>query len=251
MKKRLPDFLIIGAMKSGTTSLYHYLIRHPKIIPASRKEIHFFDVNFNKGISWYKSRFPLLSNSKADCLTGEASPYYMFHPHAPRRICRTLPQGKLIVILRNPVDRAYSQYGFIKGIKASSFEKAIQKEKKRINKAKENMLRDENFNSSFYRRHSYLSRGIYVDQLRAFKYYFRRNQILVLKSEDFFENPQHVLNRVCRFLELPKHNFTNFSVFNRRQYSSMDPSTRKELVEFFKPHNKRLYKFLDEDFGWD
>lgn len=249
----LPDFLIVGAMKSGTSTLYYNLAGHPNIIPAKKKEIHYFDEKFHKGLSWYKSKFPLLSNPREDCITGEASPYYMFHPHAPRRIRETLPQAKIIVILRNPVDRAYSQYHHFyaqKRIKVS-FEKAMQIEKNRIHREKRKMINNEKFHSGFYRMRSYLSRGIYVDQLQEFNYFYKKNQILTLKSEDFFANPQNTLGQIHQFLNLPDHKFKGFKVRNKPRYSPMHPSTRKELVEFYKPHNERLYKFLGKDFGWD
>ncbi len=107
----MPDFIIIGAMRGGTTSLYSYLTEHPSIGSAYMKEIHFFDVFFNKGLYWYRSQFPSSVQKyyaehvqKRSFITGEASPYYLFHPHAPKRIAKTLPQVKLIVLLRNPVN---------------------------------------------------------------------------------------------------------------------------------------------------
>ena len=113
----MPDFIIIGAARCGTTNLYRNLTQHPYIVPAFRKEVHFFDhtSNFKNGVAWYRAHFPLLLYKhykqvrKQDIVTGEASPYYIFHPHAPKRAFEIVPQVKLIVMLRNPVDRAYSQ----------------------------------------------------------------------------------------------------------------------------------------------
>jgi hypothetical protein len=173
----------------------------------------------------------------------------MFHPHSAKRIKRIMPETKLIVILRNPVDRAYSHYKFVR-IK-SPFKVAIQKEKKRIEDEKRKMLNNPQYRSKFFRRYSLLSRGIYVDQLKAFSSFFEKKQILVLKSEDIFEDPQKVMNQVYHFLNLPPHKIKKFKVFNRRKYAPMHPSTRKELVEYFKPHNQRLFEFLGEDLGWD
>src|SRR5437868_6286833 len=110
----VPDFIIIGAQKGGTTSLYNYLITHPGIAPIYVKEPHFFDTSFSKGLVWYRSHFPTRLEKyyaqhfhKLDFITGEASPYYLFHPLAPERVAKTLPHVKLILVLRNPVDRAY------------------------------------------------------------------------------------------------------------------------------------------------
>ncbi|MEJ2557594.1 MAG: sulfotransferase domain-containing protein, partial [Anaerolineae bacterium] len=113
----LPDFLIIGAQKCGTDSLFRYLGGHPCIKLASSKEAHYFDLKFDKGINWYRSHFPLIPYKysvkrlrKQDLITGEATPYYLFHPHAPGRAAAIVPHVKLIVLLRNPADRAYSHY---------------------------------------------------------------------------------------------------------------------------------------------
>src|SRR5262245_43057221 len=103
----VPDFIIIGTQRGGTTSLYNNLIKHPCIVPAFKKEVHCFDVNFRKGISWYQTHFPsyiekyLRKAHAKDFVTGEASPYYMFHPHVPRRIAEMVPKVKLIALLRN------------------------------------------------------------------------------------------------------------------------------------------------------
>src|SRR5262245_18320944 len=102
-----PHFIIIGAQRCGTTSLYNYLIRQLGVIPAAMKEVHFFDLNYQKGNEWYFSQFPELGR---DQITGEASPYYIFHPRVPQRIKNLLPSIKLIVLLRNPTNRAFSHY---------------------------------------------------------------------------------------------------------------------------------------------
>src|SRR2546423_13513556 len=113
----IPDFLIIGGQKCGTTSLYYYLIEHPNIAPAVRKQMHFFDNRFKKGFGWYKSNFPTIFSKwyktflhKQKFVSGEATPYYLFHPLAASRVHQFLPDVKLIVLLRNPVNRAYSHY---------------------------------------------------------------------------------------------------------------------------------------------
>jgi|SRR5690242_3518862 len=103
----LPHFLIIGAQRCGTTSLFEYLARHPDVAPPSAKELHFFDSEYHKGDAWYRERFPSLRNG---FITGEATPYYIFHPHTPTRVRDWNSKVKLIVLLRNPVDRAYSHY---------------------------------------------------------------------------------------------------------------------------------------------
>src|SRR5687768_14227353 len=106
-ESRLPDFLIIGAQKCVTTYLYRTLVEHPLVLPALRKEVHFFDNGYRRGLAWYRGYFPVRAGAD---ISGEASPYYFFHPHAPRRIKECVPGVKLILLLRHPVMRAYSHF---------------------------------------------------------------------------------------------------------------------------------------------
>src|SRR5205823_10005526 len=171
----MPDFIIIGTMRGGTTSLYSYLTAHPYIGSAYMKEVHFFDVYYSKGLPWYRAQFPSSVQKyyaervqKQSFITGEASPYYLFHPHAPKRIAKILPQVKLIVLLRNPVSRAYSHYyhEVTGGHEKLSFEEAIACEEERIGKEAEQLAQNEQYVSYKHRHFSYLARGIYVDQLK-------------------------------------------------------------------------------------
>lgn len=169
----LPTFLIIGAQRCGTTSLYDSLTGHPSILPALRKELHYFDNNYDKCLEWYKAFFPLRlpreTNSTANPpLRGEATPYYIFHPRAHQRIADVLPNAKLIVVLRNPVDRAYSHYWHEvrMGYEHLSFEEAIAKESERTGREVHDLLRDEQYRSVEHQHFSYLNRGIYHQQLR-------------------------------------------------------------------------------------
>lgn len=255
----LPDFIIIGGQRCGTTSLYYNLVRHPCIAPAFQKEAHFFDVNFNRGLSWYRSLFPTsiyryyVERMRGRAFsTGEASPYYIFHPHAPKRIFDALPHVKLIAILRNPVDRAYSHYSarVRRGIETFSFRDAIEREEERLGGELERILEDESYYSPRHRLFSYLSRGIYIDQLRRWMDLFPREQFLILKSADFFADPQAVLNRVTDFLDLSTWETGDLGRYNVGKYTEMGAEMRSRLVEYFEPHNQRLYKYLGVDFGW-
>jgi len=100
----------VGAQKAGTSSLYSYMVQHPQVLPAARKEIHYFDRHYDKGLRWYRRHFPLRARLSSERLSGEASPYYLFHPHAPRRIAETLPDARILMLLRNPANRAISHY---------------------------------------------------------------------------------------------------------------------------------------------
>ena len=254
----LPDFIIIGGQKCGTSSLYHYLVQHPCVAPAQKKEVHFFDLSFHRGLLWYRARFaPVWSRWLAQVrgqrfVTGEASPDYIFNPHASRRVFQTVPQVKLIALLRNPVDRAYSRYhrAVEKGRESLSFEEAIQKEAQRPRDKKARLLLNGNYRSAV-RSENYLARGIYADQLEAWLSLFPRRQILILKSEDFFADSSATLERVFRFLDLPNREIQDRRQYNKGSYPEMEPATRRWLLEYFAPHNERLYRLLGEDFAWD
>ena len=249
----LPDFLIIGAQKCGTTFLYHLLCQHPFVEPATTKEVHFFDTNFAEGVQWYRSHFSTPTQKDGrKMLTGESSPYYIYHPHAARRAAKVVPQAKLIALLRNPVDRAYSDYNhkFREAREHLSFEDAIEAEEERLRGEKDKLLADESYNSPKYRRYSYLSRGIYVDQLLEWERYFERDQLLVLKSEDFFEKPQEFFERVLGFLGLPHLETGASGQRNEGEYDEMSFATRRRLEAYFEPHNRRLYEHLGADLDW-
>jgi len=260
----LPDFLIIGTQRGGTTALYHFIKTHPCIVPATATEVHFFDKKFSQGAGWYRGHFPTRIEKyyfehlrRRALLTGEASSSYLFHPHAPRRVARTVPRVRLIVMLRNPVDRAYSQYfhAVELGHETLSFEEAIQSEEERTAREREKILQDEYYYSSTYKHRSYLTRGIYVDQLQAWMELFPREQFLILKSEEFYANPAASIKRVLSFLKLPGMeslvNRKEYKQYNTTTYSKMDAALRKRLIEYFEPHNARLYEYLGVDFGWD
>jgi hypothetical protein len=266
----LPDFLIIGGERCGTSSLYYYLTEQPFIVAASTKETHFFDENFAKGIEWYRAQFPFALQKRyaqkvfrRDLITGEGTPYYMLYPHAPKRTFELVPQVKLIALVRNPVDRAYSKYWIEKmgGFETWSFEDAIKGEHERLAGELEKMLQDENYYSYSYRHFSYLTRGIYIDQLQNWMRYYPREQILILRSEDLYTDPAAVLKKALEFLGIPngelKKEFKNYRRPSKKGYRNkvippkLDPKMREFLIEYFRPHNARLYEYLQVNFDWD
>ena len=256
--RALPDFLIIGEAKCGTTSLYDDLVQHPCVREAAIKEVHFFDLRFHRGLDWYRAQFPFVSllgtnpNGRRS-QTGEASPYYMFHPHAPARIKATLPDVKLIAILRNPVERAYSHYQHEYRHKRETltFEEAIARESERLDGELERMIENPCYNSRAHRRHAYVTRGIYVESLRRMMSLFSREQLLVVCSKEFFHNPQPVYRQITSFLELPEDINHRFAKRNTGSYAPIAPATRRHLQQYYEPHNKRLYALLGRDFQWE
>lgn len=252
----LPNYLIIGAAKCGTSSLYEYLTQHPSINPALGKEINFFDMHYSKGINWYRSYFPFKNFfTKKNSITGEATPRYLDHPHAAKRVYDLIPSVKIIVLLRNPVDRAYSHWNMMVAHKREdlSFSEAIENEKSRISDFFEQMQNNKEYYSKDYFWYGYLERGLYAKKIKHWMNFIPKEQFLVLQSEDFFRNTSDVYNHVLEFLDLPKRNLIKYDKFRKGSYKKqkMDNSTRKNLIDFFKPHNEELYNLLGENFHWE
>ena len=256
----LPDFLIIGAARSGTTSLYQYLVKHPNIEPCAVKQLHFFDQYFQRGINWYRMNFP--SNwqkfifqriKKSKFITGEATPYYLQNPHAPKRVYDLNSNMKLIVLLRNPVDRAFSHYNrrLKNGTEKLSFEEATDQEKNRIEGEMEKMEQNEDYFSYTYHQLSYISAGLYVLHLKRWLQCFPIEQILILENDEFLCNTQTIYNQTLEFLDLPKWNLSNYEKFEKSKPFQMDPKTRKKLLEYCKPFNEELYSLIGRRFEWD
>lgn len=253
-----PTFLIIGAQRGGTTSLYRYLVQHPAILPADSKELHYFDYQYHKGRWWYLSQFPLALLA-GDALTGEATPYYLYHPHAPARIQADLPDARLIVLLRDPVERAFSHFKLNrkKGRERPdvTFEAALEMETERLVGESERLAADSSYHSQVHQHHSYLAKGLYIEQLPRWQAIFPPEQLLVLRSEDLYTQPAAVLAQTFAFLGLPDYPLPEYMPYNA---SDSDPSyagrmradTRARLVAFFRPYNAQLYDLLGRDFGW-
>jgi Sulfotransferase domain len=259
----LPDFLIIGAQKAGTTSLYSYLCQHPGIIPAMDKEIHFFDNPHHRaqGEFWYRSHFCIESEKhqlKEKMgylpLTGEATPSLIFSYHTPKFVSSLVPDIKLIILLRDPIDRAFSHYNHNyrrEGKELLSFEDAIEKETERIENDLECLIQDENFDEENIKRYSYIHRGFYDEQLERWFQYFSKEQFCILESEKFFIDSQYQLEVVLRFLRLPQFKFDVTTKLHVGGYSDKIPTEIEEkLRAVFRSHNQNLYKMLDRDFGW-
>ena len=247
--RRLPDFVIIGVQKCGTTALYNYVEEHPDVAPALTKEIHFFDHHFHRGERWYRAHFPTRRfDSRALC--GEASPAYLLHPAAPRRMVECLPDAKLIVLLRDPADRAYShfQHNVRKGREGLAFDDAVEIESERLEAGVASVLNDEDYFQR-YHQHSYLLRGFYALQLDRWFEHFDREQILVLECRDLLTEPATTFRATLEFLGLPPFD-PEYKIHHRYGYSKIDPALRERLVAFFEPHNERLYELVGRDFGW-
>ncbi len=249
----LPAALIIGAQKGGTTSLFNYLVRHPDVLPPLGKEIHYFDLHYARGIRWYRGRFPYGYRLRGGAMTVDASPYYLFHPHAPERAARLLPEVKLVALLRNPIDRAFSHYQHeVRGGRETlSFEAAVAAEPERLAGEEERLGGDPGYYSYNHHRYSYLSRGRYVEQLRRWAEHFPRERLLVLQSEWLFRDPAAATEAVQRFLGLRPHRGEQYRPFLQGRYDREIPAElRRRLADHFEPHNRELYRWLGKEYDW-
>ena len=251
----LPDFLIIGAQKCGTTYLYDELVKHPNIATARTKEIHYFDAYYAKGVHWYRTFFPRhsLSEARPSILTGEASPSYLFYPHTAKRVHELMPQVKVIALLRNPVDRAYSHYHHEVrlGYEMLSFEEALKKENDRTQRELNKTHADHTYYSYNLMHYAYCGRGVFVDQLQVWRQFLPKEQILVISSEDFYREPAKHIRKVDAFLGLPPREPEQQGKPKVFPYPTMSAKTRRDLLDYFKPHNQRLFDYLGVDFGWN
>ena len=247
----LPDFFVIGVVRSGTTSLYHYLDEHPCITKSAYDELGFFDDNYHLGLNWYRSMFPTKSHKEkiikkfGKFLTYDVTPFYIYNKISVERIFKSFPNSKIIAVLRNPIDRAYSNY-FL-GDQKESFEKTVEREKEELKRI--SAMDHEDYYK--FTRNSLLARGFYAEQLKSWFKVFPKEKILIIKSEDLSSNPQKNLNEIFQFLELPQHNIEKLEKKNLGNYLRMEEKTRNDLTEFFRPYNEKLYLMLGRDFGWD
>lgn len=248
-----PSALIIGAQRSGTSSLFNYLVRHPDVRAPVTKEIHYFDFHLRKPVRWYRGRFPYSRQLRAGALTFEASPYYLAHPLVPDRAARLLPDVKLIALLRNPVDRALSHYHHEvrDGRESLSFAEAIEREAERLAGEEERLGNDPEYYSFNHHRYSYTTRGLYLRQLRRWMAHYPRAQLLVLQSEWLFRNPAAATAAVHDFLGLRPFRLPSYRPYYAGHYErAMPEELRAKLVTYFAPHNCELFQWLGEHYDW-
>jgi Sulfotransferase domain len=258
--RRLPDYIIAGAQKAGTTSLYAYLSEHPNVDPPITKEIRYFDRFHDRGINWYRMHFPLararvsFDDAGVTTLTGESTPNYLFYPPSPERIARTLSGVKVILLLRNPVDRAFSHYQLKlkRRQEPRSFDEAVDAEIERLQADREQIAANPDYYIQMHDRFTYLARGRYVEQIHRWQSFFAPWQLLLVESGRFFKHTGEVFERVCDFLGLPRWQPAQFgNRYPGRYKDKMSDATRRKLVDYFAPHNARLYAHLAMRFDWD
>jgi hypothetical protein len=258
----LPDYLIIGAVRSGTTSLHGWLGQHPFVVPTT-KELRYFNLNHFRGSDWYRSHFPLegererfASQRGRAFLVGDATATYMPHHWTPQRAAKLVPEAKIIACLRDPVDRAYSHYQAIRlrgNEPLESFEEAIAQEPDRIRADERRTLVDPNFRSWSLHGWAYLKSSCYAAHFERWYEFFPPEQmVLVNFDRELTADARGVLRAVYAHLGLPDYHNPSLPVLNMiaGPYEPLADETRARLIEYFRPHNRRLYELTGIDFGW-
>jgi len=263
----IPDFLIIGAKKAGTTSLAQYLSRHPSIIPPKKKEAGYFSWGKPQGLAHYLRNFPVKA-TKGDNLTFEATPAYIYSKQAPKDILRLFPDIKLIAILRDPIRRAFSDWTFLHH---STFIKAHRwlYDERPFRQAVEEEIRDIHAVSRFHR---YLDKGKYARQLKHWYEFFSQDRLLLLDNKDLKQTPRKTLRKVTDFLDISAYyadfqlskervnelvqepdqdSAKTFKTFNANIYKEpLDPDIEQQLREFYEPYDEELVQLTGTCFSW-
>jgi len=253
----IPDFLVIGAKRCGTTSLYQHLPEHPCISKSPHDNMGFFNDNFHLGVNWYKSFFPTTFTRKkikskfGDFLAFDVTTKYMEEESTANNVYQTKPNMKIIIILRNPVDRAYSQYHLSvrQTAERRSFEDVVEENMNRLNKeSHEHYEIKPKFSA---KEDNYLKKGLYALQLRYWLKIFPRENILIVSTEEFESNQQIIYNKIFEFLNISKFEVKNTKKMQKGNYPPIKSETRNLLLDYFRQHNHELFELINMKFDWD
>lgn len=258
--RTFPDFMVIGFPKCGTKSLFSYVTQHPNIGIPTKYGKYFFDANFNRGINWYKAHYPtekqkrmLKEKNGKYCLGDYSARYMMYYPSA-LRIKKIVPNTKLIVVLRNPADRAYSQFNFKKKWDDSlSFNDAIEEDEKRLQNweymVENNLITRENHVET---KTPYFTMGKYVTHLKEWFKVFPKEQFHFVPTDNMSDKIeiQKTVSKVFKFLGLADFEIKEFTRKNVGSYEKIDVEERKILRDYYKPHNEELERLLGMKFNW-
>ncbi|QBI55818.1 sulfotransferase family protein [Streptomonospora litoralis] len=256
--RALPTFIIAGAQRCGTTSLFRALVQHPQVAgPPLRKGVHYFDTGYARGIGWYRGHFPLRAlvrsgSGRTRIEVGESSPYYLFHPLAAERLARDLPGVKVVVMLRDPVERAYSAHSHerARGFESEPFERALELEPERLRGEEERLRSDPGAWSHAHQHQAYLSRGRYAEQLRRLEGHLGRHRVHVVESEAFFTDPERVFTGVEDFLGVDHCDRIRFSRHNARPRRQMPERLRARLSDHFLSPDEDLAQWWGRTPAW-
>ena len=252
-----PAFLIVGAQRAGTTTLYRVLSDHPQVArPTVTKGIGYFDVKYDRGPRWYRGQFPLAWRARRkhgpDVVTFESSGYYLFHPLAAARIARDLPGVRVVVLVREPVERAYSAHRHeqARGYESESFEVALDLEEERIAGEVEKIIADPSYESFHHRHHSYLARSRYSEQIDRLYELLGADRVCIVDAGAFFENPADEFDRLRSWLGLSDWKPETVEQWNARPRSPMPEELRQRLDRYFEPYDARLADQMGRTPSW-
>lgn len=247
----LPAFIICGGMRCGTTALFSCLAHHPELSASRKKEVHYFDLEFHRGLNWYKRQFPTNQTMPKgkERLLFESSPYYMFEPRAPKRIKDAIPNIKLIFILRDPIKRAISQYqkNIRDGRELLPLADALAAEEHRLDSEEDKLLADNSYHSQLHQHFSYKARGQYSKLLHRYYQNFPSSQVLAINANSLFSKPAKVLHQICTFIGIQQWNPVDFPIVNQSQIkTNLDSALRQKLEHEFEPYEQELEQLI----GW-
>ena len=245
----LPEVIIVGAQRSGTTTLFRVLSEHPAVVRATlSKGVGYFDLHHHRGLRWYRAHFPLevvaalRTPRGVRPVTFESAGYYSFHPLAAERIAQELPQARLVYMVRNPVDRAYSahRHELVRGFEAEDFERALELEPERLTGEEERILADPRYESHSHRHHAYLGRSRYSEQLARMQQAVGADHVFVMDADRFFADPAASFGRLGEWLGLPEWVPSAVEQWNARARDPLEPELRARLMEYFEPYDRDL-----------
>lgn len=256
----LPGLLICGGQRCGTTSMYQALAQHPTLFrPVWRKGVHYFDMHDEKDLDWYRARFPTqwqldraAKRHDTRALAFESSPYYLFHPLAAERIAAELPDVRVLILVRDPVERAYSAHAheLARGFEDLDFAHALDAEDERLRGEDVRLARDPSYRSHAHRHQAYRRRGQYVPQIERFAELLGRDRVKVVDSHRFFSDPEPVHLEVLDFLGVAPRGRPLFEQHNARPRTVLDPAVREELDDYFLPFDVALTPWLGHVPTW-
>ncbi|MBB6118945.1 sulfotransferase domain-containing protein [Nocardiopsis algeriensis] len=250
--RALPDFLVCGAQRCGTTSLFKALSSHPEVVgPVLRKGVHYFDTGYDRGPVWYRSHFPLRALLRGRKVF-ESSPYYLFHPLAAERIARDLPEVRVVVVLRDPVERAFSAHAHesARGFETEPLRRALELEESRLAGEEDKLVADPSYRSHSHQHHGYVARGHYIDQLLRLERHLGRERIHVSDHADLFDGTTRELEEIERFLGLGPGPGRPPGKHNARRRGMMPEELRAELSERFAESDARLARWWGRTPSW-
>jgi hypothetical protein len=253
-----PGVIVVGAQRCGTTTLYRVLSEHPDLVrPTFSKGIFFFDLNYERGERWYRGHFPIAAIARRRVpgpapVAFESSGYYSFHPLAAGRIGRDLPGVRIILMVRDPVERAYSAYKheLARGFETESFERALELESERLDGEVERMIADPGYESFDHRHHAYVTRGCYAEQVERLQAAVGADHVYVMDADDFFADPVAQVAELFDWLGLTPWTPSEVQQWNARPGDGLTPELRERLRERFAPHDERLAELTGRTPSW-